>query len=343
MTDTAAPNTPTTTPTATDASASTAGLPAAPVATDATAPATTETPDPKFHKAWKGLAAAEKANVERAKALSASEKKVAQWEQVFAIEDPVARVEALAELSGKKDLFNAAAMAMVSRKKVDPNVSRVQTEVEVLRAELTVAHALPLISQGMDPADVARELGVDEAALSALYNDKKHGPRLDAAAKKYADGIAAKLGDSAAQTAAWVAAAKEPDGSPTYELIDAHGYGHKVFELIEAHHRDTFDAGDPVILTPKEAADLIEEALEEHSRPLLQKLSTSRRMKAVAPTTADKQPVQPSPASRPTSPKTLGNVASQDSSASPLPKSASEREREAIKVLDAIHAARKAQ
>jgi hypothetical protein len=308
------------------------------VAPSATAP---ESTDPKFHKAWKGLAAAEKANVEKGKALAVSEKKIAQWEAALAIEDPVARVEALAELSGKKDLFNLAAQAMVSRKKVDPGVSKALSEVELLKQDLHVARALPLVAQGASPEDVAAELGIDVAALEALVADKRHADRFQKANAKFEAWREGVLSSRDTEAREWVAAQKEPDGQPTYELIAAHGHEDKIFKLITQHHAATFAAGEPVILTVKEAADFIEAALEPDSRDLLQKLQGSRKLKPATPETAGKPPVPPPPASRPTSPKTLGNAAAQDSSAAALPMTEAQRVKAAERLLEAKLASRR--
>lgn len=335
----------TATPTAAPATPSAAGTPVAPTSpTTATAPESTEagTPDPKFHKAWKGLAAAEKANVEASKAIAADKKTVAQWQTALAIADPVARVEALAELAGQKDLFDQAARAMVSRKRVDPTVTKVQSEVETLRSELAAARALPLVRDGMSPEAIAEELGIDMDALKVLAADKKHGPRFVAAEKAYEERVANQLTHHATQTESWVAAQVNAEGLPEYEMIAMHGAGAKVFALIQQHYEDTFAAGDPVTLSKEDAAGIIEAALLEQSRPLLQKLSAARKLKLVSPATADKPPVQPSPASRPTSPKTLGNAASQESSSTRSKVSGPDREREAVAVLDEIMKRRRA-
>lgn len=308
----------------------------APAAPTATAPETTE--DPKFHKAWKGLAAAEKALKDRGEKTSATEKKAAQWEAAFAIEDPVARVDALAELTGKKDLWDAANKAAISRKRTDPAAAKALSEVELLKQDLAVARALPLVQQGASPEDVAAELGIDLAALQALVDDPRHAPRFSAANKRHEAELSKTEARQAAQIEEWVAAQREPDGQVKYDLIsrypDAPG---KVYRLIVQHYNETLAAGKPVILSAEEAADIIEQGIFE----VLQKGQGSRKLNPATPETAGKPPVPPPPASRPASPKTLGNAASQDSSAASGPMTEAQRLKEASKVLDAIRASRK--
>lgn len=275
---------------------------------------------PAFHKAFQGLAKQEKALLEKQKAFSASEKRNAQIESAYALaeKDPLASIEALGEIFGKKNLFELAATSAVSRKKVDPGITQALSEVDQLRQDLTVERAIPLLSQGADLNAIAEHLGVDPEKLSKVFSDKRYAGRVEQAQAAFDQQIENTLAHHAQEISSWVLGVTEPDGSQKYELIAALGAESKVFELISTHFEETLALGKPVQLTKEEAADILEQDLLNQAR----KVSGARKLRPPEP----EKPAKKSTASQESAPKrTLSNSSSQESSGKAPPTTEKER------------------
>lgn len=280
-----------------------------------------------FHKAYASLATKEKAIIEQKKELAKSAKRVEAITAALALAetDPLASIEALGDVFGKKNLFELAASAAVSRKKVDPGISKALSEVEELRNDLTVERCIPYVAQGATIEQIAAEMGHDVQALEKLVSNKKYAERVAQAQNQYAQALEATLASHDASTRAWVLGEKTADGTPRYEYIVALNAEDKVWALIEAHYAETLtDPQGPVQLTAEEAADIIEKGLEQYA----ERLRSTKKMQP-----AKEKGVQ---RTTPSPKKTLGNSAGQESSTTQKPLTAAERLKAATRVAEAL-------
>lgn len=301
-------------------------------------PATEPKADP-FHKAHAELAKKEKALLERTKSLSATEKRTKQIEAALQNPDRMAALEDLGAIFGVNvNLFEEAAKAAVTRKKVDPVAAKAVSEVEAMRRELTVRDVLPLIAQGHSFEEIAKAANMEPEAFYALANDPKNAPRFQAAQQEHTKQIETTLAHHDQTARAWVTAQTDTDGTPRYELIAKTGAESAVFQLIVTHFEETLADGNPVQLTTEQAADIIESHLLERAKLFI-------GAKKLQPLLATQQPIPPAPATRLmlSSTKTLANVTAQESASSTRVHSTDpERERMAAaeKKLEAIVSAK---
>ena len=284
-------------------------------------------PDP-FHKAYSHLAKQEKALLEKQKAFSASAKRNEQIEAAYALadKDPLASIEALGKIFGRDNLFEQAATAAVSRKKVDPVAQQALSEIDVLRQDLVIERAIPLLTQGADLEAIAEHLGVEPEKLAKVLGDKRYASRVEKAQSAYSQSIENTLSQHAQQTAEWVTSVKEADGTDKYELIVALEAQDKVFQLIERHFEETLALGKPVQLTREEAADIIEQELLNQAR----KMSGARKLKPVEEPKPAKREDKPAPK------RTLSNTAAQESSTPQKPLTERERLAEATRLMEKL-------
>lgn len=306
-------------------------------------------PDP-FHRAWTSLGQKEKQLLERERELGASSKRAKEVEDAFALakDDAPGALARLAEMFGTPDLFERAATAAVSRKRVDPAVAKVSTDMEVLRRDLTIERALPLIAKGRSVEEAAKALGVEPQALADAANDARYSARVEAAVQEHARGVEAVLERHDQQVRAWVAAEVTPEGDARYELIaGTPGADAAVFALIQQHFAETLEAGEAVQLTAEQAADIIEEHLYTQLRQAQAVIASAKRFRSQPAGTAPTAPLPAavSPVTRSES-RTLSNVAAQESSGPrenlSRREEAKRSEREAARVLEQILAGKRA-
>lgn len=315
----------------------------APVATPKAAPEAVEPPaqaGPDVQKLWNELGKKERMLLDREKAISGGEKRLKQFETAFARakEDPAGALDALAEQFGVPDLFDKAATARVSRKRVDPHAQKALSEVESMRRELYVERALPYVQQGASVEQIAAHLGIDVETLTGIAGDERFSKRFDEAIEARTQWQQDVFTRHDEQTQTWVREQKAADGSPRYRFTTALGNESLVFQLIQQHHADTAAEGEPVVLTPEAAADIIEEQLRAKSETLRAKLNEAFGPPVAPPAPTGKAPQTPQthpPATRPpTTARTLSNAAAQDDSeAAREPSTDRDRIAAAAKVL----------